>query len=39
LPSWWSQETFKKAVRRRKTKPEENQNNLLRELEEPYFRG
>jgi site-specific DNA-methyltransferase (adenine-specific) len=36
LPSWWSQETFKKAARRRKTNPEDNQNNLLRELQEPY---
>jgi site-specific DNA-methyltransferase (adenine-specific) len=39
FPTWWSQETFKKAVRRRKTKPEENQNNLLRELQEPYDRN
>lgn len=38
LPTWWSQETFKKAARRRKTNPEENQNNLLKELQEPYDR-
>jgi site-specific DNA-methyltransferase (adenine-specific) len=37
FPSWWSQDTFKKAVRRRKTNPEDNQNNLLKELQEPYF--
>jgi len=36
LPSWWSQETFKRAARRRKTNPEEAQNNLLKELQEPY---
>jgi site-specific DNA-methyltransferase (adenine-specific) len=36
LPSWWSQDTFKRAVRRRKNNPEENQNNLLKELQEPY---
>ena len=36
LPTWWSQDTFKKAARRRKTNPEENQNNLLKELQEPY---
>ncbi len=39
LPTWWSQDTFKKAARRRKTNPEENQNNLLKELQEPYDRG
>ncbi|MCL4500778.1 MAG: restriction endonuclease [Deltaproteobacteria bacterium] len=38
FPSWWSQDTFKRAVRRRKNNPEENQNNLLKELQEPYFR-
>jgi site-specific DNA-methyltransferase (adenine-specific) len=37
FPSWWSQDTFKKGPRRRKTNPEEAQNNLLRELQEPYF--
>jgi site-specific DNA-methyltransferase (adenine-specific) len=37
LPSWWSQETFKKGPRRRKTNPAEAQNNLLRELQEPYL--
>ena len=37
LPSWWSQETFKKGPRRRKTNPAEAQNNLLRELQEPYI--
>jgi len=37
LPSWWSQETFKKGPRRRKNNPEENQNNLLKELQEPYL--
>jgi site-specific DNA-methyltransferase (adenine-specific) len=37
LPSWWSQETFKRAARRRKNNPEETQNNLLRELQEPYL--
>ncbi|MFH1597204.1 MAG: DNA methyltransferase [Pseudomonadota bacterium] len=36
LPSWWSQDTFKKGPRRRKNNPEESQNNLLRELQEPY---
>jgi site-specific DNA-methyltransferase (adenine-specific) len=36
-PSWWSQDTFKKGPRRRKTNPEEAQNNLLRELQEPYL--
>jgi len=39
LPSWWSQETFKKGPRRRKTNPEASQNNLLKELQEPYERG
>ena len=38
LPTWWSQDTFKKATRRRKTNPEENQNNLLKELQESYER-
>jgi len=38
FPNWWSQETFKKALRRRKTNPEENQNNLLKELQEPFDR-
>ncbi len=38
FPTWWSQDTFKKAARRRKTNPEENQNNLLKELQEPYDR-
>ncbi len=38
VPTWWSQDTFKKAARRRKTNPEENQNNLLKELQEPYDR-
>ena len=38
FPNWWSQETFKKAARRRKTNPEENQNNLLKELQEPFDR-
>ncbi len=37
LPSWWSQETFKRATRRRKNNPEETQNNLLKELQEPYL--
>jgi len=37
LPSWWSQETFKRAARRRKNNPEETQNNLLKELQEPYL--
>jgi site-specific DNA-methyltransferase (adenine-specific) len=37
FPSWWSQETFKKGPRRRKNNPEESQNNLLKELQEPYF--
>ncbi len=36
FPSWWSQETFKKGPRRRKTNPEDAQNNLLKELQEPY---
>jgi site-specific DNA-methyltransferase (adenine-specific) len=36
LPSWWSQDTFKKGPRRRKNNPEEAQNNLLKELQEPY---
>ncbi len=36
FPTWWSQDTFKKAARRRKTNPEENQNNLLKELQEPF---
>jgi len=35
-PSWWSQDTFKKGPRRRKNNPEEAQNNLLKELQEPY---
>ena len=39
IPTWWSQDTFKKAARRRKNNPEENQNNLLRELQEPYDAG
>ncbi|MFZ5448489.1 MAG: restriction endonuclease [Thermodesulfobacteriota bacterium] len=37
LPSWWSQDTFKKGPRRRKTNPEEAQNNLLKELQEPFL--
>ncbi|MFZ5452930.1 MAG: DNA methyltransferase [Thermodesulfobacteriota bacterium] len=37
FPNWWSQDTFKKATRRRKNKPEEAQNNLLKELQEPYL--
>ena len=37
FPSWWSQDTFKKGPRRRKNNPEESQNNLLKELQEPYF--
>ncbi|MGQ9687830.1 MAG: DNA methyltransferase [Desulfobaccales bacterium] len=37
FPSWWSEGTFKKGPRRRKTNPEEAQNNLLRELQEPYY--
>jgi len=36
FPNWWSQDTFKKATRRRKNNPEEAQNNLLKELQEPY---
>ncbi len=36
-PSWWSQDTFKKGPRRRKNNPEEAQNNLLKELQEPYL--
>jgi len=36
FPSWWSQDTFKKGERRRKNNPEEAQNNLLKELQEPY---
>jgi site-specific DNA-methyltransferase (adenine-specific) len=36
LPTWWSPDTFKKAARRRKTNPAESQNNLLKELQEPY---
>ncbi len=36
FPTWWSQDTFKKGPRRRKTNPEDAQNNLLRELQEPY---
>ncbi len=36
FPSWWSQDTFKKGPRRRKTNPAESQNNLLKELQEPY---
>jgi hypothetical protein len=37
FPSWWSQETFKKGPRRRKTNPAEAQNNFLKELQEPYL--
>ena len=36
FPTWWSQDTFKKSTRRRKNNPEESQNNLLKELQEPY---
>ena len=36
FPTWWSQDTFKKSTRRRKNNPEEGQNNLLKELQEPY---
>jgi DNA modification methylase len=36
-PSWWSQDTFKKGPRRRKNKPEDAQNNLLKEVQEPYL--
>ena len=36
FPSWWSQDTFKKGERRRKNNPEEAQNNLVKELQEPY---
>jgi site-specific DNA-methyltransferase (adenine-specific) len=36
LPSWWSQDTFKRGPRRRKNNPEEAQNNLLKELQESY---
>ncbi|MGD0827385.1 MAG: DNA methyltransferase [Desulfobaccales bacterium] len=36
FPTWWSPDTFKKSARRRKTNPEESQNNLLKELQEPY---
>ncbi len=36
-PPWWSQDTFKKGPRRRKNNPEEAQNNLLKELREPYL--
>jgi site-specific DNA-methyltransferase (adenine-specific) len=39
LPTWWSQDTFKKSTRRRKNNPEESQNNLLKELQEPYDAG
>jgi site-specific DNA-methyltransferase (adenine-specific) len=39
FPTWWSQDTFKKSARRRKNNPEENQNNLLKELQEPYDIG
>ena len=39
FPNWWSQDTFKKATRRRKNNPEETQNNLLKELQEPYDAG
>ncbi len=39
LPTWWSQDTFKKAARRRKTNPEDNQNNLLKELQASYDAG
>ena len=37
FPTWWSQDTFKRAARRRKNNPEEAQNNLLKELQEPYL--
>jgi len=36
-PSWWSQGTLKRGPRRRKTNQEASQNNLLRELHEPYL--
>jgi site-specific DNA-methyltransferase (adenine-specific) len=39
FPTWWSQDTFKKSTRRRKNNPEESQNNLLKELQEPYDTG
>jgi hypothetical protein len=39
FPNWWSQDTFKKAARRRKTNPADSQNNLLKELQEPYDAG
>lgn len=39
FPTWWSQDTFKKSTRRRKNNPEEGQNNLLKELQEPYDAG
>jgi len=39
FPTWWSQDTFKKSTRRRKNNPEESQNNLLKELQEPYDAG
>ena len=39
FPTWWSQDTFKKSARRRKNNPEESQNNLLKELQEPYDAG
>jgi site-specific DNA-methyltransferase (adenine-specific) len=38
FPTWWSQDTFKKAARRRKTNPEDSQNNLLKELQELFDR-
>lgn len=38
FPTWWSQDTFKKSTRRRKNNPEESQNNLLKELQEPFDR-
>jgi site-specific DNA-methyltransferase (adenine-specific) len=37
LPSWWYQDTFKRGPRRRKTNQEAAQNNLLRELQEPFI--
>ncbi|MBM4301461.1 MAG: site-specific DNA-methyltransferase [Deltaproteobacteria bacterium] len=39
FPTWWSPDTFKKSARRRKNNPEESQNNLLKELQEPYEAG
>jgi site-specific DNA-methyltransferase (adenine-specific) len=39
FPTWWSPDTFKKSARRRKNNPEESQNNLLKELQEPYDAG